>query len=110
MALNKITWNSFPESGDVESFSQDGVTLTAEIEWDGDGGTIKTKNEDATFTSTVGNFTKIEITADFLSEWSGWTTSVNKATWTGNAPTVTFRSSSWGAAINGLSSMVFYFQ
>ena len=109
MALNKITWNSFPTSGDVESFSQDGVTLTAEIEWD--DRKIKAQNNDGTFTSTVGNFTKIEITAEHLSSWSGWTTSSNKATWTGNASTVTFRSSdSWDVAINGLSSMVFYFQ
>ncbi len=109
MALNKITWNSFPTSGDAESYSKDGVTLTAEIEWD--DGTIKTKDEDATFTSTVGNFTKIEITADRLSSLSGWTTSVDKATWTGNASTVTFRSDAyWNVAIKGLSSMVFYFQ
>lgn len=110
MALNKITWNSFPTSGYGESFSQDGVTLTAEmIAWE--RGTIDASYGDGTFTSTVGNFTKIEITADHLSSWSGWTKSSKKATWTGNASTVTFRTSqSWEQAIDGLSSMVFYFQ
>ena len=110
MALNKITWNSFPTSGDCESFSQDGVTLTAEmIFWE--RGEIEASYEDGKFTSTVGNFTKIEITADHLSSWSGWTKSGKKATWTGNASTVTFRpSQSWEVAIDGLSSMVFYFQ
>ena len=110
MALNKITWNSFPTSGWDTSFSQDGITLTAEmIDWE--YGVIEAQYEDGKFTSTVGNFTKIEITAYHLSSWSGWTKSGNKATWTGNASNVTFRSSNyWDQAIDELSSMVFYFQ
>ena len=110
MALNKITWNSFPTSGFDTSFNQDGITLTAEmIDWEYGG--IEAQYEDGKFTSTVGNFTKIEITADHLSSWSGWTKSGNKATWTGNASNVTFRSSDyWDQTIDGLSSMVFYFQ
>ena len=110
VTVNGIAWNSFPTSGWDTSFSQDGITLTAEmIDWE--YGAIEAQHEDGKFTSTVGNFTKIEITADHLSSWSGWTKSGNKATWTGNASNVTFRSSDyWDQTIDRLSSMVFYFQ
>ena len=110
VATITVTWNSFPTSGFGTSFSQDGITLTAEmIDWEYGG--IEAQYEDGKFTSTVGNFTKIEITADHLSSWSGWTKSGNKATWTGNASNVTFRSSNyWDQTIDGLSSIVFTIQ
>ena len=101
-----VTWNSFPTSGKSSSYTQDGITLTADdIYW----GIceIEAKNADGKFTTTLGNFTKIEITAyDFAMSGSGWTISGKKATWTGNSSTVTFHNTD-DAAIQEFSSMVF---
>ena len=79
-----VTWNNDDISGSGNSFTKDGVTLTCgmNIDWDNkkflDGGT---------FTTDLGNFTEIKISADALSiggeGWSG-------RTWTGNAASVSY--------------------
>ena len=46
-----------------------------------------------TFTNTIGNFTKIEVTTvggTIFIEGDGWTGDFDKMTWTGNAPSVSF--------------------
>ncbi len=111
VTVNGIAWNSLPTSGHGTSFSRDGVTLTAEyLYWF--NGEIAAWGLEGEFTTTLGNFTKIEITADnFNMSGSGWTVSGQKATWTGSASTVTFRAiDDLAPAIHGPSSMVFYFQ
>ena len=85
-----VTWNNNDITGSGNSFTKDGVTLTA--------GSIdfydKNFEENGTFTTTLGNFTKIEVlmTNGFFDvsdkDWSG---DVNKKmTWTGNASSVSF--------------------
>ena len=65
-----------------------------------------------TFTSTVGNFTKIEVTAfNFTNMGSGWTVtdlgSNQKATWTGTASsTVNFGGGGFMDGIGGSGSPV----
>ena len=114
MALDKITWNIFPTSSSASSFSQDGITLTAEcLNWHQHS--VDALDNSGKFMSTVGNFTKIEITAKEFSMGAGWTVSGNKATWAGTpSSTVTFKATGYEAAIywmEGTSpTMVFYFQ
>ena len=61
-----------------------------------------------TFTSTVGNFTKIEVTAmQFTNMGSGWSGSSGKATWTGTASsTVSFGGSGFMDGIWGMGDGV----
>ena len=95
MWAETVTWNSSDLPNYADSFSKDGVKLeNSEID-QGDlyGG--------GTFTTTLGNFTKIEVTAGYcaISDWPG---DEGHQTWTGNAASVSFDGS-----IYGLSSMVF---
>lgn len=99
-----VTWNAsdITNQGSDTSFTKDGVTVTVDAiffdektTFDG-GGT-----SGGTFTTTLGNFTKIEITADNLDSltgegWSG-------GTWTGTAS----KSVSFAGGINGISTIVF---
>ncbi|MBP1534298.1 MAG: leucine-rich repeat protein, partial [Ruminococcus sp.] len=89
-ASTTVTWNDsdITETGD-RSCTKDGVTMNVTGDmWDFDDKNFTC----GTFTSTVGNFTKIEVTALGLSNMgSGWTVSNHKATWTGTASsTVSF--------------------
>ena len=88
-ASTTVTWNNDDITGSYgRSFSKDGVTITA--------GYIdfmdKNFKEGGTFTTTLGNFTKIEVSARGLyrSLGTGWSMSSGKATWTGNATSVAF--------------------
>lgn len=96
-----VTWNPsdiVPKSLSDESFTKDGITFTAttcdfQVLTFGGGGS---------FTTTLGNFTKIEISADFTGDvsgtgWSndGW----QSATWTGNAASVSFSGDIWGGGM-----------
>ena len=96
-----VTWNPsdiVPKSLGDHSFTKDGITFTAatcdfQVLTFGGGGT---------FTTTIGNFTKIEISADFTGNvsgtgWSndGW----QSATWTGNAASVSFSGDIWGGGM-----------
>lgn len=96
-----VTWNPsdiVPENPGDHSFTKDGITFTAatcdfqKLTFGGGG----------TFTTTLGNFTKIEISADYAGDvsgtgWSndGW----QSATWTGNAASVSFSGDIWGGGM-----------
>lgn len=96
-----VTWNPsdiVPENPGDYSFTKDGITITAAtcdfqaLTFAGGG----------TFTTTLGNFTKIEISADYTGNvsgtgWSndGW----QSATWTGNAASVSFSGDIWGGGM-----------
>ena len=96
-----VTWNPsdiVPKSLSDKSFTKDGITFTAatcdfQVLTFGGGGT---------FTTTLGNFTKIEISADFTGDVSGtgWTNDGwQSATWTGNAASVSFSGDIWGGGM-----------
>ena len=96
-----VTWNPsdiVPKSLSDKSFTKDGITFTAAtcdfqvLSFRGGG----------TFTTTLGNFTKIEISADFAGNVSGtgWTNDGwQSATWTGNAASVSFSGDIWGGGM-----------
>jgi hypothetical protein len=96
-----VTWNPsdiVPENPGDHSFTKDGITITAatcdfqKLTFSGGG----------TFTTTLGNFTKIEISADFTGNVSGtgWSTDGwQSATWTGNAASVSFSGDIWGGGM-----------
>ena len=84
-----VTWNNDDITGSGNSFSKDGVTITAgSIDFD-----EKNFEENGTFTTTLGNFTKIEVVATngFCDvSGTGWSGNSDKRTWTGNASSVSF--------------------
>ena len=84
-----VTWNNNDITGSGNSFSKGGVTLTAgSIDFDD-----KSFEENGTFTTTLGNFTKIEVvvTNGFCDvSGTGWSGNSDKRTWTGNASSVSF--------------------
>ena len=82
-----VTWNNDDIDGSGNSFTKDGVTITAgDIDFDD-----KDFMGDVTFTTTLGNFTKIEITTNnFYADGDGWSGSGKSGTWTGKASSVPF--------------------
>ena len=78
-----VTWNGADITGSGNSFTKDGVTITAyDIEF-----ADKNFYESGTFTTTRGNFTKIEVTTEgWYASGTGW----SGKTWTGNASSVSF--------------------
>ena len=84
-----VTWNNNDITGSGNSFTKDGVTITAgSIDFD-----EKNFEENGTFTTTRGNFTKIEVVATngFCDvSGTGWSGNSEKRTWTGNASSVSF--------------------
>ena len=86
-----VTWNNddITGTGYGKSFTKDGVTITAEdIDFE-----YKNFMHGGTISTTLGNFTKIEVTADDIHEFSGtgWSGSNKKQTWTGTpASSVSF--------------------
>ena len=96
-----VTWNPsdiVPENPGDHSFTKDGITLTAAT----CDFQVLTFAGGGTFTTTLGNFTKIEISADYTGNvsgtgWSndGW----QSATWTGNAASVSFSGDIWGGGM-----------
>ena len=80
-----VTWNNddITGTGGGTSFTKDGVTITdTDIEF-----MDKNFLGGGTFTTTRGNFTKIEVTAENVDvSGTGWSGS----TWTGNASSVSF--------------------
>ena len=85
-----VTWNNDDITGNSNSFTKDGVTITA--------GIIDFSYKDfiggGTFTTTLGNFTKIEVTTGYwCASGTGWSASASmqSATWTGTpASSVSF--------------------
>ena len=82
-----VTWNNNDITGSGNSFTKGGVTITAgDIDFDNKEFTMG-----GTFTTTLGNFTKIEVTADGCeASGTGWSGNSQKMTWTGNASSVSF--------------------
>lgn len=79
-----ITNSDFPMFG--TSFTKDGVTVSAGS-IDGQGNI----NGPGSFSTTLGNFTKIEVTASNVSiVGPGWNGTSGKKTWTGNASSLSF--------------------
>ena len=80
-----VTWNGadITGTGGGKSFTKDGVTITADdIEF-----ADKNFYGPGTFTTTLGNFTKIEVTTEgWYASGTGW----SGKTWTGNASSVSF--------------------
>ena len=107
MFATTVTWNSSTLSSiyiyDDESFTQDGVTvmsLNGVIDGDWQGG-----SSDASFkfSTSLGNFTKIEITGTiYMLGGSGWTLTSPGAVWTGDANETTF-----GQNFDNVSQIVF---
>ena len=93
-----VTWNNSTLSSiymhDGQSFTKDGVTLTALNGLiDGMDGNWMGNSNDASFkfSTSLGNFTRIEITATINRlGGSGWTETSPGAVWTGDANETTF--------------------
>lgn len=88
-----VTWNNDDITGSGNSFTKNGVTITTSyIDFD------EKFFADGTFTTTLGNFTKIEVTSNSFPDFNGtgWTVSGNTAIWTGNASSVSFDGAIWG--------------
>lgn len=84
-----VTWNNsdITGSGYGTTFTKDGVTITA-----GNIDFTDKNFENGTFTTTLGNFTKIEVTTGiWLASGTGWSGSGQSGTWTGTpASSVSF--------------------
>ena len=81
-----ITNNDFP--GMDVSFTKDGVTVSADWIDNMDSGHLVAPGS---FSTTLGNFTKIEVNAgDIGSLGAGWSGDSERQTWTGNASSVSF--------------------
>ncbi len=94
-----VTWNNNDITGSGKSFTKDGVTITAGYIDFGD----KNFMMGGTFTTTLGNFTKIEVTTAYCNaSGTGWSGS----TWTGNASSVLFSGDIVGAG-KGNTKLVF---
>ena len=83
-----VTWNNDDLTGSGKSFTKDGVTITA--------GSIDFGSKNfmggGTFTTTLGNFTKIEVTTgSWHASGTGWSGSRQSGTWAGTpASSVSF--------------------
>jgi len=82
-----VTWNYDDITGTGKSFTKDGVTITAgNIDF-----SQKNFMQGGTFTTTLGNFTKIEVSGgNCTASGEGWSGDNTKKTWTGNASSVSF--------------------
>ena len=84
VTINQSDWGS----GYVTSFTKDGVTVSAGFIDTEDGNLM----DDGTFSTTLGNFTKIVVTAtSCYASGTGWSGSRSSMTWEGTpASTVSF--------------------
>ncbi len=99
--LITVTWNhnDITYSGSHNSFTKDGVTITAGMI------DFNEKNfmEGGTFSTTLGNFTKIEVTTgDFNASGTGWSGRMQSGTWTGTPAS----SVSFSGEIMGMGGMM----
>lgn len=78
--VNTIVWDSSTRSFD-NRVSCSGLVLEDDECWLMEGG--------YTFTTSLGNFTKIEVSGGYLEPW-GYPTGWNDRTWTGNASSVDY--------------------
>ncbi|MBR3647133.1 MAG: hypothetical protein IKN59_01920 [Paludibacteraceae bacterium] len=81
-----ITQKDFPQN--ARSFTKDGVTVSAGMIDRGYGNIMR----GGSFSTTLGNFTQIEVTASDVHSMSGdgWSGDSHSKTWTGNASSVSF--------------------
>ena len=99
-----VTWNNDDITGSGNSFTKDGVTITA--------GTINFNKKNfiggGTFTTTLGNITKIEVTTGMWNaSGTGWSGSEQSGTWTGTpASSVPFSGDITGMGL-GNTKLVF---
>ena len=99
-----VTWNNDDITGSGNSFTKDGVTITA--------GTINFNKKNfiggGTFTTTLGNITKIEVTTGYWNaSGTGWSGSEQSGTWTGTpASSVPFSGDITGMGL-GNTKLVF---
>ena len=104
-----VTWNNDDITGSGNSFTKDGVTITADdIDFDD-----KNFMEGGTFTTTLGNFTKIEVTTGVWdASGTGWSGSGQSGTWTGTpASSVSFSGDIMGmGGMMGPTKFVFTIQ
>ena len=109
-ATTTVTWNSSTLSSidiyDGESFTTDGVTLTSlDGMIDVETGMWMGNSDDASFkfSTSLGNFTRIEITGDIYAlGGSSWTETSPGAVWTGDANETIF-----GMFFENVSQIVF---
>ena len=110
MFATTVTWDNSTLSSiylhDGESFTKDGVTLTVlDGMIAGMDGNWRGYSNDASFkfSTSLGNFTRIEITATIYGlGGSGWTETSPGAVWTGEANETTF-----GMYFRDVSQIVF---
>ena len=83
-----VTWNNDDITGEWgTTFTKDGVTITADMIDFHD----KNFMGGGTFSTTLGNFTKIEVSCGYSgASGTGWSGDSTKKTWTGNASSVSF--------------------
>ena len=134
----KVTWDSsnisgFYVMGSNGSYSKEDVTLSSNAEnvnaqWQSSTDDISFTTHETggfTFSNTLDkNFTKIEMTLDYLGAWysanlgSGWSSSdgdylmnePSTVTWTGNASTVDLLKDEYDFDGEHVKSIVFYFE
>ena len=81
-ATRTVTWNASDITYARDSFTKDGITITAQLIDDDDANFAGP----GTFTTASGKFTKIEVTAAYVGiSGAGWSGSYSKKTWTGDA-------------------------
>ena len=81
-ASTTVTWNASDITDARDSFTKDGITITARMIDDRD----KNFMGSGTFTTASGKFTKIEVTAAYVDiSGTGWSGNNSKRTWTGEA-------------------------
>ena len=99
-----VTWNNDDITGEWgTTFTKDGVTITADMidfhDTNFMGG--------GTFSTTLGNFTKIEVSSGYCgASGTGWSGNSTKMTWTGNASSVSFSGDFMGMG-QGTTNLVF---
>ena len=102
-----VTWNNNDITGSGNSFTKDGVTITAGYMIDFSD---KVFLGGGTFTTTLGNFTKIEVSGvsgqPSGTGWSGGSDYSEIKTWTGNDSSVSFTGDLDGMAM-GNTKFVF---
>ena len=90
-----ITNSDFPEM-DV-TFTKDGVTVWADWIDNMNSGNLVGPGS---FSTTLGNFTKIEVNAgEVLALGEGWSGNSERQTWTGNASSVSFSGEIYGVGV-----------
>ena len=99
-----VTWNASDITDARDSFTKDGITITAQMIDDSD----KLFKGPGTFTTESGKFTKIEVTAPMVGiSGTGWSGSVSKKTWTGDASSSVSYSGNFNDAGQGQLKIVF---